>query len=715
MNAKVANILLSFLLILVGSEIVCAEAPAGDGLALTLDGVNDYASAPDADSLDLGVGAGNSFTLECFFHLPVTNRLGYASLITKAQGYELGLLFDSNTTILNFSTAKIPGSLDVLTGVNLKPGRHHVAAVFANSTNPTVRTLFLDGRRVYRDTFANFPSGINAVLSAVSVGGAYGTNSFKGWLDEVRISNMARYTNDSPISTHDTPYRIPKTPFVPDVNTVALWHFDENTGTANFADASSNSNHLASSNGVTTSAVPVSQNAGTLDQSFDPGLGVASDLSPNGVYAMVVLTNGQIIVGGQFTTVDGQARTNLARLNSDGSVDSTFNLTFASDFSSSSINAVVLLPDGQMLIGGRFSAVNGTRRTGLARLNQDGSVDATFPAVLTGAADSVSAMARQPDGKIIIFGSFARINGLIRPNAARLNANGTIDPSFNAGNSAVAYSGVKRIILQPDGKLLCNVSQYNFSTQLSTNLVRLNSDGVLDNSFQPVLADFPLQQSIALQPDGKALLVGYFKTINGTARVGAARFLTNGALDTAFSLMNSHGTIYTNGGTLDFVAVQPDGKILLGGAFYTAPHSVIPSVARFLPDGTFDTSFQPAEFYVPNNRIYASAFLPSGNLLIGGEFIDLNGYSRQGIARLHGDRLMSPRFLSITPLPLGVVRLDVTNPASMPLVLLSTTNLIASDWQSIATNSLTTNQCRFLHTNPPPSTSRFYQTLLLGP
>lgn len=685
---------------------------AGNGMALVLDGLDDYASAPAKPTLDFGVGPGKSFTLECFFQLPESNRLGYASLITRDQAYEIGVDFRSSGAILNFCTGPGHGSPVMFNAGILKPGLHHLAAVFANNTSPAVRTLFLDGRRIYQDRSVSFPSGISSSACPLSIGGAYGSNSFRGWVQEVRLSNIARYTNNLPPSTYDTPYRIPTEPLCTDTDTVALWHFDEPLGVAQFTDASGNGNTLTGLNGAASGPSPTFQSAGMLDQAFYTGLGMASDVSPNGVYALGVLTNGQIIVGGQFTSVDTLARTNLARLNLDGSVDPSFGVSFGSTFLPTSVNAIVVMPNNQLVIGGDFSSVNGVSRSGLARLDANGKLDPTFAPTL-GWIASVSGITRQPDGKLIIVGRFDSVNGVPRQNAARLYEKGAVDATFDPRENV--WSGVDQTLLQPDGKLLCRVSVFDVSTQRLTILIRLNADGTRDSSFQQAQANFSCR-FIALQPDGKVLLVGNFDTVDGTPCPGAARLLPDGALDTGFDLSRNRDSYCIKGNMLDFVAARPDGKILLGGWFCIPPGIGMPSVARFSPDGSVDTTFHPAEFYCPNNSVYASAFLPSGEILIAGEFTDVNGYSRRGLARLYGNHAFLPPSLSIVVAPAGTVHVDVTNPSQRPIILQSAIDLTTSAWKSVATNSsAATNRCQFFLTNSETLNHCFYRAVSATP
>ena len=451
-----------------------------------------------------------------------------------------------------------------------------------------------------------------------------------------------------------------------------------------------------------------------MDLGFCPGLGIGSDLFPSGVYSSGLQANGQIIIGGFFSSVDGLARTNLARLNSDGAVDPSFNVTFSSSFAETEVRSVAVLSNNQILVGGTFDQINGVDQAALVRLNPDGTLDRGFNPVVGSGVPSVDLIVVQPDGKVLIGGFFFSINGDPVQGVARLNGDGTIDPSFDAG--ANLWSGVKNILVQPDGRLLCLVDFYNSALELHTNVIRLNSDGSWDSTFVPAFTDVSVPyDAIALQPDGKILVTGRFTELDGAMREGAARLLTNGMLDATFSLTNSIGTIYTNGGSMNFVAVQPDGKVLLSGAFSTGRNAAMPSLARFLPSGVLDPTFQPAGFYRSDIIVHDLKFLSDRKLLIAGEFADVNGYSRSGIAQLQGDPILPPRFLSITRQPSGAMQLLLTNPATQPLILEVTTNLHAPQWTALATNLSLSNRLNFQDTNAPSSRSRFYRAYLKEP
>src|SRR5262249_21623983 len=178
-------------------------------------------------------------------------------------------------------------------------------------------------------------------------------------------------------------------------------------------------------------------------------------------------------------------RNTLTRFNPNGTLDTSF--TTASSASGTMVHALAIQPDGQILVGGTFTTLGGVLRTNLARLSTNGIVDTTFnpaPRGLSGLRLSVAGvqcLALQPDGKILLGGTFISVTGQTRDNIARLNADGSIDPGFNPS----ANSNVVSLVIQADGKILVGGSFTRLAGQWCTNLARLNPDGSLDASFTP--------------------------------------------------------------------------------------------------------------------------------------------------------------------------------------------------------------------------------------
>jgi uncharacterized delta-60 repeat protein len=340
--------------------------------------------------------------------------------------------------------------------------------------------------------------------------------------------------------------------------------------------------------------------AQTLD-SFNPG-------ASNWVYATVVQPDGRIVVGGEFTNIVGQSRNYLARLNPDGSLDASFNPR-----ASNAVNCLALQPDGKILVGGTFTGIGGQSRGRIARLNPDGSVDVGFN---PNANSTVNCLAIQPDGKILIGGSFNFLGGQPWNRLARLESSGALDASFSPNPS----NTVNCVALQPDGKILVAGSFAGIGGQLRSRIARLNTDGNPDG-FNPGVSSTPF--SLVVQPDGKILVGGSFNTLAGQSRSRLGRLNEDGSPDFSFDPGAS--------GAVNSLALQADGKILVGGTFTTLAGQPCDRVGRLNENGSFDFSFSSSA----SNTVHSLAVQADGRILVGGRFITLSGQPRNYLGRLN--------------------------------------------------------------------------------
>lgn len=140
---------------------------------------------------------------------------------------------------------------------------------------------------------------------------------------------------------------------------------------------------------------------GTADASFNAGTGATSGSSPIFVDDILPLPNGQMVVVGPFDTFNGTSAGRIVRLTATGAVDPTFN---SGSGANQEIEIIVGLPNGQLLVGGYFTSYNGLPANGLARLNADGSLDTTFSTAFANQSEAINLLV-QPDGKILVAGA----------------------------------------------------------------------------------------------------------------------------------------------------------------------------------------------------------------------------------------------------------------------------------------------------------------------
>jgi len=367
---------------------------------------------------------------------------------------------------------------------------------------------------------------------------------------------------------------------------------------------------------ILTAFIAKAQPDGTIDTTFNPGTGA------NGTVNTTALQpDGKILIGGEFTSYKGTARNRIARLNADGNLDTTFNPGTGTN---GTVYTTALQPDGKIIIGGDFTSYNGTARIRIARLNADGSLDTTFNPS-TGANYFVETTALQPDGKIIIGGNFTTYNGTARNRIARLNANGSVDTTFNPGTGTNFQ--VSTTALQPDGKILIGGDFIVYNSTARNRIARVNADGSLDTTFNPGTGANGGVDATALQPNGKIIIGGTFSSYNGTARNYIARLNADGSLDATF---NPGAGANDNVNT---TALQPDGKIIIGGWFTSYNGTTRNHIARLNADGSLDATFKQGQG--ASGPVVTTALQPDGKIIIGGDFSIYNGYGRKRIARLH--------------------------------------------------------------------------------
>ncbi|RZL16195.1 MAG: hypothetical protein EOO62_01975 [Hymenobacter sp.] len=360
--------------------------------------------------------------------------------------------------------------------------------------------------------------------------------------------------------------------------------------------------------------------AQTLDPTFTPPTGL---YAPGTVYSLgAQQADGKRVVAGYFTRVNNVAVGSLARLDAAGALDQTFaqNVGVASN-----TYRVKALPNGQYLVSNFYNSpvtAGGLTRNSLLRLNADGTADATFNAgtgpALAGPGNylgEVHAFVGQPDGKVLVGGSFTSFNGQAAGHLVRLNPDGSLDASFTLG---VGFDApVNALVLQPDGKLLVGGVFGHLNSQVAAPVVRLTASGSLDASFSSAVHAGSYVAALALQPDGKVLATGIlgFSTVN----TSLVRLLANGSADTGFT---APGYLYNYSGSYfdPNVLVQPDGKVLFFGNFAAGGNNYL---TRLNADGTRDATFAPVNS--PNGYPFTMGLQVDGSLLLGGNFDDFNG------------------------------------------------------------------------------------------
>jgi uncharacterized delta-60 repeat protein len=394
---------------------------------------------------------------------------------------------------------------------------------------------------------------------------------------------------------------------------------------------------------------------GTLDNTFNPGSGlVEGPVSANNpaVVTLVLQSDGKILVGGYFTAINGVARNGLARLNPDGSVDTTFDPGFGVSINDPTdagrIASVAVLSNGQIMVGGAFRSFNFVPRDGLVRLDANGSVDLTWgPAIgLQGGVPSIDGMLVQADGKIVISGAFEVINNELRLGLARLTAAGEVDPGFNPDVDTGNGESYTLLGVQGDTRMIAFHQFNDASGTFQRALARVNADGTFDPTYQVLL--YPgegnrfVLSDFAFAPNGSVLVGGNFAVDQAGTQLGIAQLSASGAVNSTFHPRFELAELFAY---VNRVAAQADGRVLIGGSFRLINGAERPLLARLNRDGSLDTTFAPVlETTDPRNAVGALLAQPDGMILVGGGFTKVNGITRNGLARLNPDGTLDPTF-----------------------------------------------------------------------
>ncbi|HXG47945.1 MAG TPA: Calx-beta domain-containing protein, partial [Methylomirabilota bacterium] len=295
--------------------------------------------------------------------------------------------------------------------------------------------------------------------------------------------------------------------------------------------------------------------------------------------------------------------------------------------------ALGLQPDGRLLVAGEFTEVNNIGRRRVARLNTDGTLDPSFDPA-SGPNDSVRVLTLQPDSKILIGGLFTQYNGTNRGRIARINLDGTVDTTFAVG--AAANNPVFAITLQADDKILVGGSFSTFNSVPRAGIVRLNTNGTLDVTFNPGAGANNAVYAVAVQGDGKIVIGGEFTLFNGQSRARIARLNRDGSLDSSFNPSASFDA------AVRALLIQPDGKIVVGGSFTNANGTTRNYLARLNADGTLDTGFLASPLEGADGAVYALAQQVDGKIVVAGDFRLFNGVTRRRLTRLNADGSNDP-------------------------------------------------------------------------
>jgi uncharacterized delta-60 repeat protein len=467
---------------------------------------------------------------------------------------------------------------------------------------------------------------------------------------------------------------------------------------------------------VVASSLPGSRDSSFRPDPSQPRYGSYSS-NVNGywsslVTALAVQADGRILV--RWANGFAFSRTNLdnspiLRMNRDGTWDQSFKPpTPATVPGSDAASAIFVQPDQKILLLGGVFSTDSSRSNNIARLNSDGSLDDAYrPAIEGGWVD---AMLPEPDGAVVIAGEFTRVGGIARPHMARLRADGTLDPSFVPEPVDGDGSWFGSLARQADGKILVARAVAS-GNQWNSSLARLHPNGVVDTSF---MFDANANgftslwvSAMAVQHDGKIILGGSFDRFGTTNVAGILRLRDDGSLDTQF--VATPPGIYS--GVSDLTIQKDDRIVVVGDVRLDVQGRQSRGVLRLNPNGTVDTTFDTG-FAVtgrPDNSVPAVCVFcqPDGQLLVGGSFMEFDGVPANGIVRLNGGNYQP--WLRILRPSLGKIRVVGEAPSGADLHIESSPDLLS--WSRLDPLTVGNGFVAWETTSGSDGAQRFYRAV----
>ncbi|MCR6641933.1 MAG: T9SS type A sorting domain-containing protein [Sporocytophaga sp.] len=395
------------------------------------------------------------------------------------------------------------------------------------------------------------------------------------------------------------------------------------------------SGNLKFEDGYTTKIARLNSN-GSLDDGFNGGEG------PNGrISKLIILSSGKVLIAGEFSEYDGQEINNYARLNLDGTLDKEFNPGSGSTYpyvTSVHVSSLKELQDGRIIISCFSPVYNNKRALGLFQIKSDGAFDKN---ITTASISYIEGTELLKNGKLLVYGSFQSVNDKPRNRIFLLNTDYSLDIDFNPGDGADA--GISDFVLLPNGKIVIVGSFTSYNQVRTWGIARILNNGSLDPSFNTGTAFDGIGSetsvsAIERQPDGKFVIVGGFSIFNGKPANKIIRLLSDGSLDETFK----EGTGPDQ--NISCVKVQSDGKIVIAGIFTSYNGKSANNIARLNSDGSLDESFNPGKG--PDLDIYDIEVMPDNKVLVVGRFNYFDDNLVNRIVLLNDDGSINSEFKS---------------------------------------------------------------------
>ncbi len=415
------------------------------------------------------------------------------------------------------------------------------------------------------------------------------------------------------------------------------------------------------------------------------------------VHKVLELSNGKLLIGGTFETVNGFSAFGIARLNADGSFDHTFHSGFADQ---SNVRALAELPSGKILVGGSFNNYDGSACGNFVVLNPDGTRDMSYSGVGTTSSAEINDIQLAAGNKVIVAGYFSSFNGVLRNGLVRLTSSLQVDTSFGTNYTGSSVGEFYTVLTFPDGGIMVGGDFENYWGNSASGLIKLTATGTYDpnfNLYTPGGFNASINK-LKFTADGKILMCGRFTSYGGHQTYNIVRLNSNGAVDNTFqnnTLMSSgaikdcidfNGHVIVVGGldfqgvnvsnmaylsdsgslliglseslkcdsddTIDLVEKLADGSILIGGNFYKILGKYSRSLLKFTDITTIERDFftppasddHTAHNFSGNGSVRSISKYSNSHYLVSGRFTQFNGDTINGLARLSSNGELDPTF-----------------------------------------------------------------------
>lgn len=392
---------------------------------------------------------------------------------------------------------------------------------------------------------------------------------------------------------------------------------------------------------------------GDVSQSYNTGVGFDSS-----VYSLSKDSTGKIICAGSINSYNGTAVSyGITRLTSSLSIDPTFSSSTSFD---NVVYSVATDSNNKLYCGGAFFYYGVDLVPSLVRLNNNGSIDNTFN-VGSGFDNYIWVVKVLSNGKVLVGGAFTTYRGATcTQGIVRLNSNGSLDTTFTGGTGV--NGNVNTIEIDSNGKYVIGGSFTSYSGVTSNRILRINSDGSIDNTFVIGTGFNSIVWKVLIDSLNSIYAVGQFIDYSGVTNYRIAKLLSNGSLDTTF--VNS-GFTYPGSYYLYDIEFDNNNNLLVGGNYNSYGSSSIYCISMLSTGGILNTSFNPSpglkNTNILSSVIYTILPLDGSNILVGGQFSNWNSYNMNRLASLNYDGTNNPMFTIGTGFNTAVYSLGLTS------------------------------------------------------